>query len=572
MVGPSWSPSSYQRHGCSSVPGTRDWGHATVAAVAAFAAGSILLILRGTPWGLEGLIGDMVLRTEAATRFTESVASADFAYRDLPAFYPPLLPWVEGRTAALFGVPGWQMVKGGQIALTLLTPVVAYLLWSRVVKHPQAALVVATTTLFAADVHKVDQWLVLAVLLPWWLDAFRDVRRRGARPWPAWVHGIIAGLALTTYTFYFVPLALATLLGITVDVVRGAPWVGHLRRYVAIVAVGLVVSAWYWLPLMLQRLDGAAVDDVQRRYLGPSWTTTIPVPFSTEPAMPHLSADHLLVALLSGLGVVFMFAMARLSREVEGLLLVATGALVTLAGGLLAAALNRPFLAFKAQELLTHTMLAAGVIGLLWGVERARRRGVAVNGPWTGLRAGAVAVIAIGGSLQYASTWTTGDPVTYAYQQPLPDGSMPGASDTRPMSDPSVVEVREALGQAAQPSAVVLTSEFGLVGTTPLHLFVAWSSINSHPYGQFEERVAFLQGLAAEEDPSRFTSMARGNSFDRIDAFVLKRRGSGFVYRVRVDNYPDLPRALLLRFQPAQFASSDWKIEEMGDLAVVTHR
>ena len=113
-----------------------------VAGTSVLAAGVVTVGLHGTRWSFNGLWGDSAFRAEAATRFTDSWVLSDYAYRGLPPYYPPLLPWLEGRLAAVLGQPGWAMVKPVTVGMGLGVPLLAFALWRRVLPERVAAVVV----------------------------------------------------------------------------------------------------------------------------------------------------------------------------------------------------------------------------------------------------------------------------------------------------------------------------------------------------------------------------------------------------------------------------------------------
>jgi galactan 5-O-arabinofuranosyltransferase len=172
-----------------------------VSATSATIGGLAAAALHGTRWNFNALYSDAGFRTEAATRFADSPALADYGYRGLPSYYPPPLPWVEGRLAALLGMPAWTVMKPVTLVVAALVPVLAYVLWRRLLPDLTAAAVVAATSLTSADLVKPDEWLVLALVVPWWLELVRDLRRPGVRRLPAWAHGMILGGLLLVHSF-----------------------------------------------------------------------------------------------------------------------------------------------------------------------------------------------------------------------------------------------------------------------------------------------------------------------------------------------------------------------------------
>jgi hypothetical protein len=176
--------------------------------------------LHGTRWGWYGLYSDSSFRTQMATRYAETPALVDYGYRDLPAYYPPALGWLQGRLAAVTELAGWEAVKPVQLLVGVLVPLAAYLLWRPVVGALPGAAVAGLVTVWTAHPQKPDEWLVLSCLLPWWLLTVRDVRAPGVARWPAWRLGVVLGLLLLVHTYWFLPFGVATLLALGYDAVR----------------------------------------------------------------------------------------------------------------------------------------------------------------------------------------------------------------------------------------------------------------------------------------------------------------------------------------------------------------
>ncbi|MDP9390550.1 MAG: arabinofuranosyltransferase, partial [Actinomycetota bacterium] len=117
--------------------------------------------LHGTRWGWSGLYADSSFRTQIATRYAETPALVDYGYRDLPAYYPPALGWLQGRLAAATDLAGWEAVKPVQLLVAVLIPLAAYLLWRPVVGTLSASAVTGLVTILTAHPQKPDEWLVL---------------------------------------------------------------------------------------------------------------------------------------------------------------------------------------------------------------------------------------------------------------------------------------------------------------------------------------------------------------------------------------------------------------------------
>ena len=560
-------------------PGLAADAGVAVAAVLLGAAGTAAL--HGTRWGWSGLYADSSFRTQMATRFAETPALVDYGYRDLPAYYPPALGWLEGRLAAVTGLAGWEAVKPVQLAVGVLVPLAAYLLWRPVAGALPGAAVAGLVTVWTAHPQKPDEWLVLACLLPWWLLAVRDVRAPGVARWPAWRLGLVLGLLLLVHTYWFLPFGVATLLALALDAVghRRRPARLPLRRALAIGAVGLVVSAVSWVPVLVARLRLPS-DDLQLRY---SWLggNDLPWPSSDDPA---------LVAWLAGLAWFGWAAWRRVRGREDGTGGLAGGLAIALAGcvvvlelGALAERADVGFLAFKTRDAVLAVLLTAGVLGACDGCRRllARTgRGAAHLVP--GVLAVAAAATAAHG---LADTWVTGRSALVAQTTRYPDGSVPtGRPGDKPHigtlfvapDDPSVAEVRAAW-RALRPDlpladAVLVTSRVDLLATTPVHGFVAYKSIYSHPNGRFAYRVARLEQVAACPSSACAARLLRLADLDPVDGLVLHREGGSLVLPLMVDDFPDRTRRTEVAFPDAVLRGPAFVRTELGRVVVVALR
>lgn len=539
-----------------------------VITTAAVLSGLLTLGLHGTQWGVGGLYADSSFRTEAATRYADSPALVDYAYADLPAYYPPALGWLQGRTAEVFGIAGWQTTKPLQLLLAGLVPLLAYALWRRVLDPLPAALVVAATSLLNADIHKADEWLVLACGVPWWLDAFRGVRADGVAAWSAWRHGVIAGLLLLVHTYYFLPLAVATLLGAGLDLARRRPLPLPVGRALVLVGVGVLVAAPYWTGLLLAQRSGVPADDLQRRYFYPgAELPAVPLPISVAGVLGMVGIGWLVVR--------------RRDRLAAALATLLGAAYLTVVGGGITAALGLPLLTFKSNELIVSVQVAAGVLGLLLLSRKVASRPPVRD--WSPARRLATTVLAVllvvvPSTVYAALVWATGREVSSAQETRYPSGAWPDGWDgTEPtynpafvaFGDPSVEEVRQAweqvAGRPADSSIVLVTSRVDLLATTPVHPFVVWKSIYSHPYGQFADRIALLRKVAACADSACAARLLRDNPYDAVDGLVLEQGGSLLVLPLLVDDFPNRNTRADVYFPAALFDAPEFTLRTVGD-------
>jgi galactan 5-O-arabinofuranosyltransferase len=551
-----------------------------VAVLAAVAVSGVSAVaLNGTAWGFHALQSDSGFRTQAVTRFADSPALADYGYSGLPAYYPPAWPWLLGRTAALLDVPGWTVVKPATLVVAVLVPLVAYLLWRRVVGNLGGALVVLGTTAATAHLQKPDEWLVLAWLLPWWLEVVRGVRLDTVAPRRRWLDGLILGGLLLTHTYFFLPLAIGTVLGWLADLVlRRRPPLG-LRDMLVVGLVGLVVASPYWGTMLVARLGHPEADDLQLRW-SPRGTEIPPLPFE---------GDWWGILAAAGLGwLVYRWTTARHTPGdaalALGIALAFTAGYTVAYGGQWLQRLDVALLPHKSHELLVALFVAGGVLA---SMELVRWVGRHAGGLTVTLVSTALAVgLGVPAALHLTEQWVLGRRAEVAQTMRYPDGSYPGGrTPERPAvafgtrrGDPSVVAVRRAWRElsgrsaADDSSTVLVTNRVDLLATTPVHSFTPWKSIYSHPLGRFEDRVALLHELARCPTPECAARLLRSNPYDAVDGLIASRDGDDLLLTMGVDNFPEGWSRLDLRLPLRLFTGEDFDRTDVGDVTVIAVR
>ena len=533
--------------------------------------------LRGTRYGFSALFSDSAFRTEAVTRFAETGVLADYAYRGLPTYYPPAWAYVQGRTAALLDIPGWAVVKPATLVAVAVVPLLAFLLWRRVVPAGQAAAVVLLTTLATADLQKPDEWLVLALLLPWWLEVVRGVRAEGVTPRKAWVDGVIVGGLLVTHSVYFLPLGVATVLGWCLDLVRRQRPPLPLGRMLVIGAVALVVAAPYWLSLVVGRLTSASSDNLQMRW-SPPGVEVPPLPVTPEWWVP-----------LAAVGTVWVLLRLRRDSHAVGLALVLVAGYAVTVGGQWLQRYDVAVLPHKAAPVVLSALVVAGVsagAAAVGGAGSARSRRLPGARRRLALPVGvAVAAVALAlpGALAFTSVWAAGLQAQVAHQTPYPDGSFPEGHDPEQRSqvwgtrlgEPPAGEVlrawRELSGRGPEDDSetVLVTTRTDLLATTPVHPFTVWKSVYSHPNGRYAERVALLQELAECAGPDCAADLLRHNPYDRIDGLIASRVGGALHVPLAVDDFPDGWRLIRVALPLELFSGPSFRRTDVGSVTLV---
>jgi galactan 5-O-arabinofuranosyltransferase len=525
------------------------------AVVGGFGSLVLLVALHGTPYGLAGILSDQAYRTETVMRFAQSWRLADYGYPDLPSYYAPGYFWVLGRVAALTGIAPFHMVKYGVIAVAFLAPVISYVMWRRLVPDRVAALT-AFVPLIAQEAWEPYGWLVLAAVVPWWLEAVHGLTRPGLRPRHPVLLGVIGGLLFCTYYYYFFVFAIAWPIHLVVTWRRGElTWRG-MRRPALIAAVAAAVAAPYWLPLAVRLATAPEIASLNNRYIPPN---------AGELSLPMTAPTVVGALCLLGLGYLIWTVREPISRS---LLIVAAAIYLWHGVGYLAVLADTPLLSFRMRALVPVVLLTAAALAL------PRLAGLAA-GRW---RERGTRLVAVGGLL-LAVTATTGyaqrivgsEPVAQAHGQPLPNGRLPRFH--RPNAKPASpsAERLSAIIDAARPggASTIVTTRSDLLAHYPYRAFVWPNAHFSHPAARFYDRVAFLTALAQVRDPDEFARRCADNPHAPIDAFVLRADGR-FAYNDDIFPYGSTTR--WIDFNPASLSAAHFTLVRDGAFLVAVRR
>jgi hypothetical protein len=533
------------------------------------AAVSLLTALSGTPYAPNGLQGDQAFRTEAVTRFADTWNTADFTYKDLPAFYAPAYFWVLGRISDIGGIEPWRMLKLGTTAAAILVPLVAFVLWRRQVPTRVAALI-AGVALVVPNYYEPYSWLVMVAFVPWWMEAVEGTTRPGVRPWHPVTLGLVGSILFLTYYYFFFVGAIALLIGVVLRRTSGRWDTGQLRRLGAVFATMVVGTAVFWVPLIVSIARAEhPVSEANR------WFATAPLP-------PLPFFEPTLTGLVTLIGLAFLILTARTDRLARGLLTLLVATVVWYLVGFPAAAIGAPLLTFRAEPLVPLILTAAGVLGLV----RVARYAIGPAGSPSslgglprsevGVAAGLVGVLLILFAARTFMVSAVTDPLMKAaHDERLPDGTATVYSTLG--ADPdyvSVVSIADAIDSryAGADHPVVLSTRSDVLAVEPYYGFVQWQVYYSHPAGEFPDRIEFLRQLAGSASPEAFARDSADNRFDSIDAFVLASIDGELVFNFRDDNFPRGAKAGTVAFDRSLFSSSAFELVDFGDIVVAVRR
>jgi Arabinofuranosyltransferase N terminal len=506
---------------------------------AAWIAFMLRAALHGTPFAFAGLLGDQGRMSAMATHFSVGLASSDGIVSGVASEYPPLFPWLVGRTAAVVDVPAWRLLAPAQILTISAAVLIGFLLWRRMVTAPVALALAAVSLLAFGDPRKAHEVLPLLVLLPWAPATF-GFPPRGRLHWlPA---GLIGGLLATTYLGFLIWGA-AGLLGYAAVTIRTVP---DRRRYLVhlalVTVVAVATASWYLVPYgwALATHGGQMVSDL---FNAPAITGN-PFPFLVATPLGALQLIGLLGAVWYrrvawwATPLLCLVAGAYLYRAIAMLRYVATG---------------HTGLFYHTSRLIGAALAVAGVLTLTRALPRIMARLATRADVPRGIGVVAMALLLAWTGFTYWQVWTPLPVNRYsllAHAEPLPDGRSPKYAPAAPVVqwfpiDPIRTSVAAVLGPRAAPRTLSYSER--LFAYLPWPGYIAVDRTAAASTSNWDDRYAAVRRLAAIRDPAAFAQASAHTAFGRIDLFVLQRAGADWTWRD-------------IHFRPEQFDRSAFTV------------
>ena len=516
---------------------------------------TLRLALHGTPFGFDGMSGDAARMAAMANRYASTWHSSDGIVPSVPSHYPPLFPWVVGRTSALIHVPAWRLL-GPAEAITLSFAVVAgYLLWRLLLPGPLALAVTLPVLLCFSLPEKAYEILALEIFVPWALATFGEPPRGRRLHWlPA---GVIGGLGIVLNWAFIIYGALG-ILALAVLTWRASPErARYVRHVVLTIAVGLVIASWYLIPYLgwgflhgSKQVDdlfqGGGIQDSPLLFLTPTPLGVLEL-IGVAGLVWYRGRVWWGIPLLLLTGSAYAYwllGLASFSLSGHTLLLQDTPRMIgpmLAAAGVLTIAQAGPGLLRKMSIRTVPAGLPAVALCLLiiWTAFTA----------WQGWMPGAPT--APGGLYQPAVS-TTWNETTAAFATALPGGSYSPATPANVHDawfpiDPIQTDVSSVLGASAKPVTLSTSEELFAFVNWPGFIPVSMGAAGTNT--DWPARYAALSKLSGVTDPAAFAAASAHTAFGPVDVFILYRTSpTRWTWQPADAPYP------ALTFTPAQFS------------------
>ena len=510
--------------------------------------------LHGTPFGFGGMGSDAGRLAAMANRYAGTWHSSDGIVPSVPSHYPPLFPWLVGRTSALVHVPAWRLLGPAETITLSFVVVAGYLLWRHLAPGPVALAVTLPVLLCFSLPVKAFEILALVVFVPWAVATFGEPPRGRLHWLPA---GLIGGLSIVLNWAFIIYGALG-ILALAVLTWRASPDRARYVRHVALtVIVALVVASWYLVPYGGWGLlhGSSQVDDL---FQGGG--------IQDSPLL-FLSPTPLGVLELIGvIGLIWWRGRVWWGRP---LLLLTGSAYAYWLLGLASFSLSGHTLLLQdTPRLIGPLLAAAGVLTIAQAAPGIVRK-ISIRTVPAGLPALGLCLLVIWTAVTAWQAWMPGGPAsatglyqpavsttvneaTNAFTTALPDGSYSPAAPAslrKPWfpTDPIEKDVASVLGASAAPVTLTTSEELFAYANWPGYIPVSMGAAGTNT--DWPARYAALRKLSRVTDPAAFAAASARTAFGPIDVFILQRTGPArWTWPPFDAPYP------AITFTPAQFS------------------
>ncbi len=581
----------------------------TWTALAAFSTLALAIPLQNTRYYLGGSSTDNGFRMQYMTRMAENLGLVDMNYADTAPYYPAGWFWLGGRFANLLGWEGWAAYKPYAIVWVAVTSVVAFTLWSVVIRRRLALLAALATTL-AGLLHGVNEpyaWPSAAWLPPVAVLTWHAMRRETPAPrWTLACIGAFVGFAAVTYTLHF---GFAVLLFVTMAIVLGLLRISRgarvgdtvKRMFLRLLPVGIVsalIALLVWLPYVVATsffLDNPR--SAALHYL-PEEGAFLP--------MPMTEGDALGVLCLAGL----VWLLIRCHRnEIAAAMLTTVVAVYTwFVLSTVALVAKTTLLAFRLTVILEVVLVVAGVLGLLELVGYLRNRIDARHAAQLTLVTAALGLVgtititqgAIGTAMQpavkqaYTDYYPTGD-TARGEQDPEKAGAW---------TDELIATISDLSGREPQEN-IVISTEYKIMSFRPYWGYQQETPHYANPLGEYADRAERITNWSKASSSADLVRMLNNDPYGAPNVFVLRlpegTDGQGqdsqspgqaegaqdpaapqpddeaagkLALQLKGDSFPQQPnvRDYDVYFDPTVFESPEFETRDVGPYRVVVRR
>ncbi len=468
----------------------------------------------GTQVTLGGVTGDNVFSIAMIDKFSRHWESVDFWFKGLSSHYPFYFHYLLGKlTHWLSLAPEWAF-KQGIFALIYLSPVLAFLMWGKIVGAKKAffltlaslgAVGLSQSTAFYLF-QKSYEIFVAFLIIPWWLYYLENEREGG---WgKAIAGGLLGGILFSVYYYWFFPLLVYYLIQPRASIKR---LLSRTKYYLILGFAFFSASAFYILP-----------------YLKDIFTRGFE-PHANEHLLPSFNLFPLSLSNIGKSGLVFLLSLGYLiyarRKDLEGkLLLLLISSYVWVGIGYLGILMGIPFLVSKV--FLFILLLFSLGLGL-WTAKLIEERN-----PYGHLALVIFMVFTLVPLFMGIEELSSSGRIQNLYRY----------SRNQVAQDKELVSKLE--GKVVLATGMVVRDIFPFY---EVYFFLPFHTLAAHPSALAFERIAFIKLLSLSPNPHFVVWALRNNRFGSVDYLWTDEKGR---LRVFVDTFSKVfpSRRVIIKF------------------------
>lgn len=556
------------------------------ALLAALNTAVLSLMLHGTRFYLGGISNDQSFRTEYVTRLTDSAKITDFAFADLPAYYPSGWFWLAGRFAVLFHLEGWAAYKPFAICTVAAGSVLAYVTWSLLVPRQIALLLgLATSTVGVATwaAYEPYSWLFGALIPPMACVAWKylgDGTPSGSQITRSaqWAPGVLLGgylgflgLCYTLlFVFFGVSIVLITAVGLArFGRSRGQLWPGVQQAGARLSLVGLVampILAVHWAHYLLISLHTPVAQQGAALRILPEFGAQFPVPVGLSD----------FVSMLSLAGLVWAVVRSRDNEIAKVLLLVIAASYSWYGLSMLSIPAGMTLLPYKVEFVINETLRCAGVLATVDVLRWLYHRVVDCWRRTALLAMCTVSALGFVGIMQSATNLLNPLPGN-AYSDYYPTGytALGHRDPTRQGAwNQQLHDTIAAVTNKPEHDLVVLSAYQDFLTFWPYWNFQTSVIEYANPLADFNSRREAIENWAKSDSPDALLAKIQSSAPRAPDVFVFSRYPDGLHMVVTRNIYPIYPQidSWEVTFPTTLFDSAVFTRRDVGPFTVVVRR
>jgi len=453
-------------------------------------------------WGLQG---DEITIAAMFNTFAHVSLWSDFAYHNLPPFYPPAFFWIFGLVGRLFDWDGIKIAKFAAMSFFLFFPVGFYYFQKYLIKEESEdgkvfgiifALLPTLLIITILDkdllIGKPYEVITAATTIFWYVGLYLKISRGKWNNKQGLIYGAIAGIILMTYYLW---LVFATIGFILMGVVEEKGQ--RVKYFIALfktMLVAIVVSLPFLSPLIISYFKNGME----------SWQTSFFVPNGLDLWLPMFQLNNINnFILLFGFATLIYYRKHIVIKQLFYLFLTAfiwwgfamTSLLV----------FKIPFQEFRGFYIFSPIIL---VIAAAYGIERLwhyfdinKNRNLSFP-------------IIIIGVVYFASQSVFG----FFVDDPIVKMRRVESREANKAILSLVYYLKETAGSS---SKLTLQTVPQVLAFIPINHLIYFNQNNNHPASIFSERYEYLQLLAESQSPEKLYENIKNSPYGNLEQFIF---------------------------------------------------